>query len=291
MFKRPTSGSIVCPTCGRLVGVRDEKCLGCGRSNPGMWGFAPYLQQLGRNFGFMQIVLYGCLAMFGLSLLLAPGQVGFDGIFSLLSPGGWPLVLLGMSGSVPVFEFGRWWTILSAAWLHGSALHIVLNVMWIQRLSDTVSQYLSISQIIIVYTVASATGFLLSSFMGLFTFLPGPLRGAAFTVGASAPLFGLFGALVYIGQRTGNRAMTAYGNQFVIIWLVIGVLMSFGPIDAIRIDNWAHLGGFAGGWAAARIISPHPDLPENPKHPLLALVCLALIVLSIVFSVVHGLSS
>ena len=288
-IKRQTTGSVVCPGCGRLVGVNDEKCLGCGRTNPGLWGFAPFLSKLGRDFGFMSIVLYGCVVMYGLSLLLAPSQVGFGGIFSMLSPGGGPLYLLGMSGAVPVFQDGRWWTVLSAAWLHGGALHIIMNLLWIQRLSDVVGRFFSISQLIILYTAASIGGFALSSIMGLFAFLPGPLRGALFTVGASAPLFGLFGALVFYGQRTGNRALTAYGNQFVLIWLVIGVMMGFGDVAAIRIDNWAHLGGFGGGYLAALLLNPNPDLPENPKHPLLAIVCLGLTVLSVVLSVLHGL--
>ena len=49
VFQRRTSGSVVCPSCGSLVGVRDDKCYNCGRSNPGLWGFAPLLRQLGRR--------------------------------------------------------------------------------------------------------------------------------------------------------------------------------------------------------------------------------------------------
>src|SRR5262245_64254798 len=41
-------GSVVCPSCGTLVGVLDERCLTCGRWNPGMWGFGPFLTRLGR---------------------------------------------------------------------------------------------------------------------------------------------------------------------------------------------------------------------------------------------------
>jgi hypothetical protein len=44
-------GSIVCPSCGNLVGVNDEKCFTCGRGIPA-WGFAPLLNRLGRDLGF-----------------------------------------------------------------------------------------------------------------------------------------------------------------------------------------------------------------------------------------------
>jgi len=52
VFQRRTTGSVVCPSCGSLVGVRDDKCYSCGRSNPGLWGFGPALRQIGINLGF-----------------------------------------------------------------------------------------------------------------------------------------------------------------------------------------------------------------------------------------------
>ena len=38
-------------------------------------------------------------------------------------------IVIGASGAVPVFEYGRWWTVLSASWLHGSLLHILFNML------------------------------------------------------------------------------------------------------------------------------------------------------------------
>ena len=38
MWQRQTSGSVLCPSCGSLVGVNDEQCLTCGRRNPGLLG-------------------------------------------------------------------------------------------------------------------------------------------------------------------------------------------------------------------------------------------------------------
>ena len=39
------------------------------------------------------------------------------------------------------------------------------------------------------------------------------------------------------------------------------------------IDNWAHLGGLAGGWLAAKVLDPLK--PERGDHVLVALGCLA----------------
>ncbi len=279
MFNRPTTGSVVCPTCGRLVGVRDEKCLGCGRANPGLWGFAPWLQKLGRGFGFTEVVIAGCSALFIITLLLRDAESIGGGIFSLLSPGRKALFLFGSSGSLPVFTFGRWWTVLSAAWLHGGVLHILMNMMWIRQLMPVLTQFYGVGRLVIIYTVSSIVGFGMTSVLGLFA-LPGPLQGASFTVGASAPLFGLFGALVLYGQRTGSRMLSRQVWQWVIIMVVIGLLIPF-------IDNWAHLGGFAGGWLAARYLDPLEA--ETPQHLIVALVCLGATLLSIIVSVLPGL--
>lgn len=279
MFKRPTTGSIVCPNCGRLVGVRDERCLGCGRSNPGLWGLAPLMNRFGRDFGFTEVVVAGCAGLFIITLLLRDPETIGGGVFSLLSPGRRALFLFGASGAGPVFEVGRWWTVLSAAWLHGGVLHILMNMMWIRQLVPALTEFFGVGRLIIIYTLASIAGFGLTSFMGLFN-LPGPLHGASFTVGASAPLFGLFGALVLYGQATGSRTLSRQVWQWVIIFVVIGLLIPF-------IDNWAHLGGFAGGWLAARWLNPMKA--ETPQHLVAAVVCLALTALSIVASVLHGL--
>ena len=42
------------------------------------------------------------------------------------------------------------------------------------------------------------------------------LRGAQFTIGASASIFGLLGALVYYGRRSGSHLVTRVGNVVVL---------------------------------------------------------------------------
>src|SRR5438093_9321751 len=110
-------GSVVCPACGNLVGVQDQRCFTCGRWNPGLWGFAPLLGRLGRDLGFTELVMGSCIVLYLLSLAVDPGGVSAGGLLNFLSPSIQSLFLLGASGRVPVFQFGRWWTVLTAGWL------------------------------------------------------------------------------------------------------------------------------------------------------------------------------
>ncbi len=278
MFQRQTSGSVVCPSCGRLVGVQEPSCYNCGQFRPGLWGYAPLINQFGRNLGFTEIVLFGCAGMYVITLLGDPSAIGGGGLFGLLSPGQRPLFLMGASGAFPVFGAGRWWTVLSAAWLHGGLLHIAMNMMWLRQLMPAVSQLYGVGRLVIIYTVASIVGFGMTSFMGILS-LPWPLQGAGFTVGASAPLFGLFGALIAYSRRVGTTDIGQQVWRWVIMFVVIGLLLPM-------VDNWAHVGGFAGGYLAARWLDPLKE--ETARHYLGAFVCLVLTFASIVAAFFHG---
>ena len=79
-----------------------------------------------------------------------------------------------------------WWTILSAGWLHGSALHILFNMMAMRQIGPPTADIYGGARTVIIYTVASACGFLLSSVAG-YVMPPLPIVGGApFTLGASA---------------------------------------------------------------------------------------------------------
>src|SRR5262245_53440166 len=107
MLGRKTTGSVVCPSCGSLVGVNDEKCYMCGRANPSLWGFAPVLRQLRADLGFVPLVVGGSTVLYVLSLLLSGHEVEIlGGGLSILSPSSAALVALGASGALPIFGLG-----------------------------------------------------------------------------------------------------------------------------------------------------------------------------------------
>jgi len=281
MWKSQKSGSVLCSGCGTLVGVNDQRCMTCGRWNPGLWGFAPALRRLGMDLGFTNIVLGGCIGLYVLALLIDLQDVGRGGMLTALSPSIRALFLFGASGAVPVFEYGRWWTVLSAAWLHGGLIHIAFNMMWVRQLAPATAEAYGPARLVIIYTVSSIAGFLLSSLAGYYlaSFPIALFRGASFTVGASAPIFGLLGALVYSGRRGVTNQLGRQALGYAVILFIFGLVIP-------RVDNYGHAGGFLGGYLAARVLNPL--LPERGDHLIVALVCLALTALSIVASVVLG---
>src|SRR6185295_7452069 len=274
MFRRQRTGSTLCPSCGKLVGVNDEVCLNCGRKRPGMWGLTAVLRHLGKDMGFVQAVIVGTAFLYVAMLVVDPGGIRMGGLFSIGSPSQQSLLRFGSAGAFPVFILKRWWTVLSAGWLHAGLLHIGFNLYWIRMLAPETAELYGAGRMVIVYTISSIAGFFLSSAVGLF--LPF-LGGAGFTVGASAPILGLLGALVYYGRRTGSSIVGRQAWYYAVFMLAFGFLMR-------GVDNWAHIGGFAGGYLAGMLVEPRK--PETGNQVAAAVVCLILTVASIVASLV-----
>jgi rhomboid protease GluP len=262
-----------------LVGVNDDKCYNCGRRNPGLWGFAPALRSLGGDLGFVPFVIGTCGVLYILTLIASRGNIGTGGLFGFFSPSREALFLFGASGAAPVFLAHRWWTVLSAAWLHAGLLHIVFNMMAVRQLAPTTADVYGPGRTVIIYTAGAIAGFALSSFAGAYIPPFFVLRGGQFTVGASAPIAGFIGAILAYGHRSGSSMARSHASSYILMLVLFGFMMP-------GIDNYAHAGGFAGGYVAARVMDPLK--PERVDHIVIALACLALSLLSIVVSVIHG---
>jgi rhomboid protease GluP len=253
---------------GVLVGVNDDTCYNCGRRNPGLWGYAPALRRLGQDLGFVPLVMGATIVMYVLSLLLSRGEMGMG-----LSPSSQVLILLGASGAYPVFVLGLWWTVFTAGWLHGGVLHVLFNVLWIRNLGPSVAEIYGPARMVIIYVVSGVAGFTLSSLAGYYlSHLPAFLAGAQLTVGASAPIFGLLGAIVYYGRRSGSSIASRTGLQYALILGIFGLIFP-------GVDNYAHLGGFVGGFLSAKVLDPLK--PERVDHMVIAGICLLVTLLAL----------
>jgi rhomboid protease GluP len=241
------------------------------------------LRNLGTEFSFGTIVIGACATMYVITLLMSgSAALQSSSIMSMLGPSTPVLFLFGASGAIPVFTFHRWWTVLSAGWLHAGLLHIFMNMYWVRQMGPAMTDILGPARTVIIYTVGGVAGFALSSFAGAYLPAIPFLHGAGFTVGASASVFGLIGALYHYG-RTSSSIAKQMAQQIVIQAVLFGLIMGNSGID-----NFAHLGGFAGGYFTSAFLNPNTR--ERGDHLLIAAGCLVATVLSIAASVLTGLS-
>jgi rhomboid protease GluP len=191
---------------------------------------------------------------FALSLMLS-ARTGDSGSF--LSPGQASLMLLGASGTYPIDHFGRFWTVVSANYLHGGIFHLIFNLMALKQIAPLVSNEYGTSRMFTIYTFGGVIGYTISYFAGV-----------PFTIGASAAVCSLIGALLYYGKSRGG----AYGSSVyreVSGWVVS--LFVFGLIFP-GINNWGHGGGIIGGIVVGAIIGYNERRRENNFDHVLALM-------------------
>jgi rhomboid protease GluP len=192
---------------------------------------------------------------FAISLMVSTGKGNLGGF---LSPGQTSLMLLGATGTYPIDQFGRWWTLISANYLHGGILHIIFNLMALRQIAPWVSNEYGASRMFSIYTLGGIIGYVVSY-----------LAGVPFTIGASAAVCSLIGALLYYGKSRGG----AYGSSVyreVSGWVIS--LFIFGMIFP-GINNWGHGGGIIGGIIASALLGYNERRRENRFDQALAMLC------------------
>ena len=237
---REKRNSILCPSCRKLISRNEEYCPYCGLKRPGKrlpdlfrrWSATP--SEIVRPLIIINVVFYL------LTLLLAPIQLGgLHNPLNFLSPGNQSLLMVGATGSMPVFHLHRWWTLISASFLHGSLLHLLFNMVALNQLGRITADIFGLHRFLIIYMVSGVIGFYIST-----------LAGIMFTIGASASICGLIGALLYYGKSRGGEFGSLVIEQ-VRGWIIGLVLIGlFLP----SINNWGHGGGLLGGLVLAALL-------------------------------------
>lgn len=139
---------------------------------------------------------------------------------------------------------GEWWRMVTSMFLHGGPDHLVGNMVVLFIVGMACEHAFGVGRAAVVYFGSGVAGAALSMAMG-----PGP------SVGASGAIFGVLAAVVVVLYRHQDRFYLRDKRiGFVLaIWAGWQILTGFlSPY----IDNFAHLGGFVGGAAAALVLSP-----------------------------------
>lgn len=268
-------GSILCPNCGKLISSSATECIHCGTKNPNLWGFSKILRKIfGGQVSLIPIISTVCIALFILCLLLEPRAI-FQSrgslLFGFLSPDFNILIKLGMTGSV-AWSKGHWWTLITAIYLHGGLLHILFNVLWIRQLGPVVEELFGISRSFLIFTLSGILGYIFSNYAGI-----------SYTIGASGSIFGLLGALVYYGRKRGGTfgmAIYKQTGQWALVLFIIGFVMP-------GVNNFAHAGGFIGGYLSSTFLGFIEIKKENRIHQLSAFAAIGITTLAFLLAIIN----
>ncbi|WP_300670286.1 rhomboid family intramembrane serine protease [Desulfoluna sp.] len=260
MTRQPKRTSLLCPNCRRLISTDEPLCPHCGLRKPGS-GLKnnPMIRSLSDPDLILKAIIGINIVMYVVSLLFSGGGIGVSGNpLGFLSPSNNAMLLLGASGTLPIDRFGRWWSLLSANWLHGSILHILFNMMALRNLAPFVLREFGSYRLVIIYVLGGVGSYLVSY-----------LAGVTFTIGASGAVCALVGAALYFGKSRGGD----YGNA--VYRQVSGWVVSMAVFGFIipGINNWAHGGGVIAGAALAWGFGYLERTRETQKDKTVAFVC------------------
>jgi rhomboid protease GluP len=221
----------MCPHCRAFITTSDKTCPYCNESvapvanrrssGPILGGLVPHAR-----FNTMMILLIN----FGLYIAtsLYSMKAGRGGAMNI---DGYTLIDFGAMFT-PAIRMGQWWRLVTAGFLHGGLMHILMNSWALFDLGAIVEEMYGSSRMLVIYFVSNVAGFYVSSM-----FKVGP------SAGASAALFGLIGCMIALGMRHRGTFGDSIRGMFT-RWLIYGLLFSFLP----GIDMAAHVGGLIGGF-------------------------------------------
>jgi membrane associated rhomboid family serine protease len=135
---------------------------------------------------------------------------------------------------------GEYWRLLTAAFLHGSVLHIALNMYALYLFGPAVEAALGRARFLALYLAAALGGSALSYFFS---------DPSTPSLGASGAIFGLLGAFLVLNRKLGRDSSS--------VMVLIVINLAFGFI-APNIDWRAHIGGMITGALCAAAIAYAP---------------------------------
>lgn len=226
----------MCPHCRAFIDASERVCPYCdGELGPVRRGGlepATALRGLIPSTHFTTFIILAInFGIFAATLLLTQ-KLGSASMFSV---DGEVLVRFGAKFRYLMIVDEQWWRLITAGFLHAGVFHILMNSWVLFDLGAQVEHVFGTSRLLVIYFVSSVCGFFASTFWSM-----------GISIGASAALCGLIGAMMAYAKRTGQSFVWSFYLRWIIMIAVIGLLIPF-------IDNAAHLGGFAAGYGIGHV--------------------------------------
>lgn len=167
-------------------------------------------------------------------------------IFLLCTFTGGLLYNIGTMMAPLVVEYGQYYRMLTAMFLHGSVDHLVSNMLILYFLGDLVEHQIGHVKYAILYFLAGIGGGCLSIYWAYAT------QNFVGSIGASGAVFGIIGALLWIVIRNHGYLSEMNITLGKVIFLIIYSV--YQGLVGSNIDNLAHIGGLLSGMLLAFLL-------------------------------------
>lgn len=180
---------------------------------------------------------------------------------------------------------GRWWSLLTYAFLHGGWLHVGFNCVWLGAFGAPVARRFAAARFLVLLAVSAVLGAITLFFWNMASFVP--------VVGASAAVSGVMGAATRFVFRPAGEPTRIFDRTqleeayrrpaltlrqtvttrtallFVVFWfatnLLFGLYPSLGGMGDMPVAWQAHIGGFLTGLLLFPLFDPrHPASARDP---------------------------
>jgi rhomboid protease GluP len=215
-----TSGDKSCPYCGQQVGPR---AIDVRQPGEILGGLIPQAH-------FTTILILLINAGFFAGTLFLERSIGQGGAIGVL----------GAKYGPYIFERHEYWRLVTAGFLHGGWLHILMNSWVLYDLGAQTEQVYGTPRFLVIYFAGTVGGFFLSAVVN--PMVP--------SLGSSAGIMGLVGAMIgfgFLNRSSMGKAIQKFYGRYVIY------ILAFGLIPGLSVDNWAHIGGVIAGFVVGYV--------------------------------------
>ena len=222
----------MCPHCRAFIDSKDKTCQYCGNALPitaaSRLRREERMSMAGSQIGFTTIILLLInAALFVASWIVT---IRFTGDTSMLAEiDGQVLLMMGGKFRLSILLYGEWWRLITANFLHGGLMHLGFNMMSLYNLGPIAEDMFGTSRFLVFYLATGFCGFAAST-----------MWSDGLSIGASASICGLIGAMYGFSRRNFNSQLQSVAKRWIIAIAIFGFLFP-------AIDNAAHLGGLAAG--------------------------------------------
>jgi membrane associated rhomboid family serine protease len=248
----PASVGFQCPECVREgnASVRPARRTGG-------------LQAAGRRWGAVTLTLIAINVAMFLVTAVSAGLHGASPLDNSLSP-----VFRDLAQVPFLVDFGQWWRLITAAFLHIGPVHLALNMLALLVFGSELERLLGRWRFLTLYLVSILGGATAIQLFGV------PDQAVA---GASTAIYGLLGGLgvVMVARRQDLRGLLTL--------LAINLFISFLP----GVSLIGHLGGLVAGALTAAIMVATPRRPAAQALGV-GLLAVVLVVLALTAATLTG---